>query len=185
MPDLKVDEPKKAVEKKKYLWIVNILKKSIGATTIIKCILDLGVNMAIGELLALAPGIKKQLTKAITKDEIIQFQVNILKSNIVDVQKTPSWYSMGSSKAKIKLEDSSKIIALLDIGIKINVMTREVMEIVGLAMQCGLKLELIAYIGYSHLFLGLYKNVEVAIGRLKKKPLIFVVEHGDHDLVLS
>ncbi len=35
---------------------------------------------------------------------------------------------MGSPKAKVRLEDSSKIIALLDMGAEINVMTKEVME---------------------------------------------------------
>ena len=43
----------------------------MGATTITKRILDLGVNLTVGELLVSALAIEKQLTKAITKDESI------------------------------------------------------------------------------------------------------------------
>ena len=70
---------------------------------------------------------------------------------------------MGSSKAKIRLENGSKVTALLDIGAKINVMTRKVMENAGLAMQCGLKLELVSHTNHSLPFLSLYKDVEITI----------------------
>lgn len=92
---------------------------------------------------------------------------------------------MGSPKAKVRLEDGSKITALLDTGAKINVMTREIMEEAGLAMRPGPKLELVSHTGHSRPFLGLCKDVEVAIGGLKTRHPIFVVEHGDHDLVLG
>lgn len=55
-------------------------------TFIIKYILDLKINLTISKLLALALIIKKQLTKGIIKDEIIYFQVNILKSNTINAQ---------------------------------------------------------------------------------------------------
>lgn len=38
---------------------------------ITKRILDLGVSLTVGELLASAPAVEKQLTKAITTDEAI------------------------------------------------------------------------------------------------------------------
>lgn len=74
--DVEASEPRRMVERKKYLEVVNMLKESVGATTITKRILDLGVNLTVGELLASAPAFKKQLTKTITKDEAIQFRVN-------------------------------------------------------------------------------------------------------------
>ncbi len=90
MPDAEASESKKTVEKKKYPRVVNVLKESISAITIAKRILDLGVNLTVGELLASAPAIKKQLTKAITEDETVQFRVNTLESSIVDTRKAPS-----------------------------------------------------------------------------------------------
>ena len=69
MPDAEVIEVKKMVERKKYLRVVNILKEIVGATTITKRILDLGVNLTINELLISAPAIEKQFTKAISRDE--------------------------------------------------------------------------------------------------------------------
>lgn len=92
---------------------------------------------------------------------------------------------MRSPKAKIYLEDSSKVTALLNTGAKINIMTRELMEDANLAIRQGSKLELISHIGYSCFFLGLSKDVKIAIRRLETKHLIFVVEVGDHDLVLG
>lgn len=57
--DVENDKPKKKVERKKYLQVVNILKKSISLTIIIKYILDLGVYLTIGRLLTLVPTIEK------------------------------------------------------------------------------------------------------------------------------
>ena len=185
MPDAEAGEPRKTVERKKHPRVVNVLKESVGATTITKRILDLGVNLTVGELLASAPAVEKQLTKAITEDEAVQFRVNTLESSSVDARNSHSWYSMGSPKARVRLEDGSKVTALLDTGAEINVMTREVMEDAGLAMRRGPKLELVSHTGHSRPFLGLCEDVEVAIGGLKTRHPIFVVEHGDHDLVLG
>ncbi len=59
MPDAEASEPKKSIEMKKHLRVVNMLKESIGATTITKRILDLGVNLTVGELLASALAVEK------------------------------------------------------------------------------------------------------------------------------
>ena len=80
MLDAEVIEAKKMVERKKHLQVVNVLKETVGATTITKRILDLGVNLTVGELLASAPAVEKQLTKAISEDEAVQFRVNTLES---------------------------------------------------------------------------------------------------------
>ena len=186
MPDAEGTTVKKTVKRKKHPRVVNVLKESVGATTITKRILDLGVNLTVGELLASAPAVEKQLTKAISEDEAVQFRVNTLESSEgLEARKPRSWYSMGSPKAKVRLEDGSKVTALLDTGAEINVMTREVMEDAGLAMRRGPKLELVSHTGHSRPFLGLCEDVEVAIGGLKTRHPIFVVEHGDHDLVLG
>ena len=92
---------------------------------------------------------------------------------------------MGSPKAKVRLEDGPKVLALLDTGAEINVMTKEVMEDAGLAMRQGPRLELVSHTGHSWPFLGLCEDVEVAVGSWKTRHPIFVVEHGDHDLVLG
>lgn len=44
MPNVKTGERKKIIKKKKYLQIINVLKKSIRAITIIKHILNLRIN---------------------------------------------------------------------------------------------------------------------------------------------
>ena len=92
---------------------------------------------------------------------------------------------MGSLKAKVRLKDGSKVTALLDTGAKINMMTRKVIKDANLAMRRGSKLELASHTGHSRSFLGLCEDVEVAIGGLKTRHLIFVVQAGDHDLVLG
>ena len=52
MLNAEVGEPRRAVERKEHPRVVNVLKESVGATTITKRILDLGVNLTVGELLA-------------------------------------------------------------------------------------------------------------------------------------
>lgn len=69
---------KKNIERKKHLKVVEILKKFVGATMIIKCILNLKMNLTVEELLVFALAIKKQLIKAIIEDKMVQFLVNIL-----------------------------------------------------------------------------------------------------------
>ena len=64
-------------------------------------------------------------------------------------------------------------------------MTREVMEDVSLAMRHSRKLELVSHNGHNRPFLGLCEDVEVSLGGLKTRYPIFVVETGDHDLVLG
>lgn len=90
MPDIKTGKLKKKIEKKKHLYIVNRLKKSVRPITIIKYILNLKVNLIIGKLPALAPTIKKQLVKAITKDKAMQFPVNTFEYNTINAQNSYS-----------------------------------------------------------------------------------------------
>lgn len=65
---------------------------------------------------------------------------------------------------------------LLNTYAEIYIMTRDLIEDGNLAMRQGPKLELISYMGHSQIFLGLWKDVEVAIGGLKTRHLIFVIE---------
>lgn len=67
---------------------------------------------------------------------------------------------------------------------EINVIIRKVIEDASLAMQHSLKLELVSHTGYNRHFIGFCENIEVAIGGLKTRHPIFVVETKDHDLVL-
>ena len=111
------------------------MKEPVGATTITKRILDLGVSLTFSELLAFAPAVEKQFTKAIFEDEAIQFRVNTTELAEALETSTPySWYSMESPKAKVYLEDGSKVMALLDTSGEINVITRELMEDTNLAI---------------------------------------------------
>lgn len=64
---------------------------------------------------------------------------------------------MGSSKAKICLENGSKLTAFLDTGAEINIMIKELIENANLAMKQEPKLELVSYIGHSRLFLTFVK----------------------------
>lgn len=61
------------VEKKKHPWVMNVLKEFVSTITITKCILDLRMNLTIGELLSSTPSTKRQFTKAITKEKAIPF----------------------------------------------------------------------------------------------------------------
>lgn len=74
MLDAEAGEPKKIVERKKHPQVINILKKSIRAITITKHILNLEINLTIGELLASAPAVEKQLTKLLLRTRLCNFE---------------------------------------------------------------------------------------------------------------
>lgn len=186
MSDAKGTTTKKREEKKIHPCVVNVLKEFVGVTTITRRILNLGVNLTVGKLLASAPAIEKQFTKAISEDNAVQFCVNTLEcSEGLETRKPRSWYFMGSPKAKVGLEDRSKVTILLDTDAKINVIIRKVIKDASLAMRRALKLEIVSHTGYSHSFLGLCKDVEVSIRRLQTRHPIFIVETGDHNFVLG
>lgn len=135
MLDIKNIKAKKTVKRKKHHCIVNVLKECVGAITITKCILDLGINLIIDKLLDSELVFKKQLTKAISEDKVIQSCANTLKaSNDLKVRKSCTYYSMGSSKAKVRLKDKSKVNILFDTDAEINIIIRKVMGYAGLAM---------------------------------------------------
>ena len=93
---------------------------------------------------------------------------------------------MRSVKAKVRLQDRSKVTTLLDTSIEMNVMIRELNENANLSRRQKLKLELISHITHSCSFIvDLYKDMEVAIEGLTIKNTIFVIKTGDYDLVLD
>lgn len=136
MPNANIGKAKKSVEKKRHLRIVNVLKESVRAIAITKRILSLEVSLTVGELLASAPAVKKQFTKTNSDDEVMQFCFNTLSSaKFLEDSSSYFWYFIRSPKAKVRLENGSKVMALLDTGVVINVMTRKLMEDINLAMR--------------------------------------------------
>ena len=114
----------------------------MGATIIIKRILNLGINLTIGKLLAYISAVKKHLTKTISEDEVVQFHINNLGlAKVLEALISYFWYSIRSPKAKICLKNGFNIIAFLDAGIEINVMIKELIKDVNLAKKRELKLE--------------------------------------------
>lgn len=89
-----------------------------------------------------------------------------MESNSVNVQNSNLWSSINSFKVKVSLENSSKVIVLLDISAKINIMIREQIKNTGLAIWHNSKLELVSYTCHNRLFLSLCKDIEDVIGGL-------------------
>lgn len=106
-------------------------------------------------------------------------------SEVLEAANPYSWYSIGSLKAKIRLENGFKIIALLNTRAEINLIIKELIKNAGLAMRCGAKLELVFHTDHSHSFPSLCEDVEVAIEDLKIRYPIFVIETGNHDLIFG
>lgn len=90
----------------------------------------------IGELLASVPAIEKHLTKAISEDEAVQFCIDTLDlAEALEALISYSGNSMRLPKTKVRLKDGSKIMALLDTSLEINIMTRELIESANLAIR--------------------------------------------------
>ena len=66
-----------------------------------------------------------------------------------------------------------------------NVIIRNLIENINLALRQRLKLELVLHMRYSCFFFGLCNDIEVAIEELKIRHPIFVFEARDYDLVLG
>lgn len=64
-------------------------------------------------------------------------------------------------------------------------MTWEVIEDISLAMWPGSTFKLVSCTDYSRPFHSFSEDVKFAIGELKTRYPIFVIEYGDYDLVLS
>lgn len=88
----------------------------------------------------------------------MRFRVNFVDvDNPVHIK--DSWYSMGSPKNKVRLEDGTKVTALLETAAEINVMTRDVMEDAGFGNEERfLSLSWSSHTGHSRNFLGLVRR---------------------------
>lgn len=60
----------KGLERKRHPRAVTVLKESIGATKITKCILGFRVSLTLGELLASAPVVENSLQKPFPKTRL-------------------------------------------------------------------------------------------------------------------
>ena len=108
----------------------------MGVITITKQILNLRVSFNAGGLLVYALTDEIQLIKAISEDEAFQFFVYTLGSDEVLEAPIPySSYSIGLLRAKICLKDEFKVITRFNMSIKINIMTKKLIEDVNLAMK--------------------------------------------------
>lgn len=96
-----------------------------------------------------------------------------------------SWYWIKLPKIKICLEDSFKIITLLNTDIEINVIIGKLMENANLAIKWGSKLKLVFYISQNCSFLSFCKYIEIAIKGSRIKNPIFIIETDNYNLVLS
>lgn len=94
-------------------------------------------------------------------------------------------FFMGSQRAKACLKDDFKVIIVLDIGVEINVMIEKAIEDTNLAMRQKLKLDLISYTSQSWSFLRLYKDMEIAIRKLKTRHQTFIVKAKYYNHVLD
>lgn len=94
------------------------------------------MSLTVGKLLVSILEVEKQLTKAIVESKTVQFCINMLDlSEVFETIIPYFWYYIGSLKDKIRLEDGFHIMVILDIGVKMNEMTTEVMKDSNLAMR--------------------------------------------------
>ncbi len=71
---------------------------------------------------------EKQLTKALSLDEEVEFCLNALGLSDPDESSSmEQCYSIGCPNTKVCLDDVTKLTALLDTRAEINVMTKSVM----------------------------------------------------------
>lgn len=92
---------------------------------------------------------------------------------------------MGSLKVKVQLENSFKVIAILDTSIIINIIIKELIEDTDLVIRKRFKLKFNPYIDHSWHFLRLYKDDEVVIRGLKTRQSIIIDKSRDHNLILD
>lgn len=64
-------------------------------------------------------------------------------------------------------------------------MARKLIENANLDIKQRPKLELVSNTDYSGFFFSFCEDIEIVLEKLETKHLIFVIEAGDHDLVLG
>ena len=74
------------------------------------------------------------------------------------------------------MEDLSNIKALIDTSVKINIMIRQLIEEINLALKKRPRLKLVSYTGHSRFFLEVCEDIKVAIEGLKIRHPIFVIK---------
>ena len=79
----------------------------------------------------------------------------------------------------------TKYIALLNIEIEINVMTKKMMMKKNLIMKSRFHINFVLHIEHNKIFFEMCENVEINIEDFKIKHHIFVMNETNHILILS
>ena len=94
-------------------------------------------------------------------------------------------YTALTPKLRCELNRSRETIALLDTGAEINVITRDLADEAGLIVRPDPQIVLVAYTGDRKRFDGICKNVLVSVSGIEVLQHIFVVDSGEHSLLLG
>lgn len=122
--------------KKKHFQVVNISKKFLEATTIIKYILNLGIYFIINLLLAFVLVAENQLIRKIFKNDISQFENNFQSLfKAFKANATYFLYFESLTKVNVYLKNGFTIIALLNINKKFFIITKNLIKGVNLAIK--------------------------------------------------
>jgi hypothetical protein len=118
-------------------------------------------------------------------EDVIKFHVNLIKSRSITQKRKKQWYVCKFFKIKIIIENVIKIIELMNLKTKINVMIKRLMNKTKIIIYFESRLRLIFYIEHDINFDEICDDVELNIKKLKTRHHIFVIVHADHQLVFD
>ncbi len=78
-----------------------------------------------------------------------------------------------------------RVSKLMNFDVKINVMTRRLMNKIDITMRSDLRLRLIFYIEHDMTFDDVCDDVKLNIKKMKTRHHVFVIVHVNHQLVLK
>lgn len=176
---------------KKLVKMVHHFRDTVDPHEIAQRIFSGQVTLSVEEVVGLSPDIQKVLTQTMAPEKVVRFSINPIElddhalESSFEPKEPKIWYSLGCPRTMVTVEKSAKVSALLDSGAEVSVMTKKVMNTAGLIMRQGPRLELVTHTGHHCPFIGVCEEVSINVGGLIIYTPVFVVEAGDHPLVLG
>ena len=150
-------EKKKRPVREKYM---DILKKNADPEAVLEEIMDQKVSVRLRDILVTSESLQKLLFKGVTQKDVPTARVGA-----IGMRRQEKTYAASTPKLHVRIgTEQSPVLAMLDSGAEVNVITRAVADELGLPIRTDLLLALKTVSGDSRRFDGACEDVEINVG---------------------
>ncbi|KAI4196166.1 MAG: hypothetical protein LQ350_006714 [Teloschistes chrysophthalmus] len=173
---------------------LDTLPDTVSQDAVFERILDQASGLTVREVLAISPDMRRRFYRredqptaqgaVSVNTAAVDRGVRCFSTRTLDQPADLELYAAGCPEVKATVNDTP-LMAMIDSGSEINVISGAKARSAGLAWRTGPTLQLLGVNGKLTKFLGVCNGVEIDVGGAKRRMPIFVVDECDYDMILG